>query len=149
LLLDHGANVNASFNALKICAINDYYHLIKLLLEYGVDVHANNDEAFRESIHNNSVNVVKLLLENGADIHINDNDNILYAQSLDMIEVLVEYGSDIHLQDDQLLRQNVFNGNVETVRFLLESGANGHVINDSLLNNVVLEMRQLLLDFGR
>ena len=48
--------------------IMNYYNENKEL----IDIHANNDEAFRWSCARRHIEVVKLLLEKGANIHANN-----------------------------------------------------------------------------
>lgn len=43
--------------------------IVRILLEFGSDVHAGNDLALRWASDRNHVGVVKILLEYGADVH--------------------------------------------------------------------------------
>ena len=48
---------------------------VKLALERGADVHADNDGALRWASKNGHKDVVELLLKNGADIHAYDDSS--------------------------------------------------------------------------
>jgi hypothetical protein len=74
LLLESGANVHADDNdAIILASQNGHLDVVKLLLEYGSDVHEQNNYAIQYASQNGHLYVVKLLLESGADIHANDN----------------------------------------------------------------------------
>ena len=49
-------------------------NIVKLLLEYGADINANDNKPLYKSIITNNFDVYKILLENGADVY---NHNIL------------------------------------------------------------------------
>ena len=50
---------------------------MKLLLDYGADVHADNDLALRWATKDGHLDVVKLLLDSGADIHAIGDDRLV------------------------------------------------------------------------
>jgi len=58
---------------LQQAAYYGHTEVVKLLLEQGADVHAENDYALRWAAINGHTKVVKLLLEQGADVHVRDD----------------------------------------------------------------------------
>ena len=72
ILLDAGANVQVDNNVIlrnivQRGYIYGYTKLAKLLLEYGADVHAINEEALLASINSGCESMVKILLDAGAN----------------------------------------------------------------------------------
>ena len=67
---------------------------VKLALERGADVHADNDGALRWASKNGHKDVVELLLKNGADIHAYDDRALQLASRnghKDVVELLTKY----------------------------------------------------------
>jgi ankyrin repeat protein len=50
--------------------INRY--IVKLLIQYGADIHIDNDEPLLRAIRNDDLPMVKLLVQNGANLHARD-----------------------------------------------------------------------------
>ena len=81
LLLDHGANVNATdfhqYTVLNIAAYHKHADLVKVLLDHGADVHLRNDRG-STPLHLACTNsyattdIVRFLLMAGADVHSTD-----------------------------------------------------------------------------
>jgi hypothetical protein len=109
---------------------------VKLALENGADVHAENDSALRWASRYGHIEVVKLLLEHGADVHA-ENDSALQLASryghAEIVKLLLEYGADVHAENDSALRWASENGYTEIVKLLLENGANVHADSDYAL----------------
>ena len=51
----------------KLSARNGHKDVVELLLKYGADIHAWNNEALKWAIENCREKIIKLLLENGAN----------------------------------------------------------------------------------
>ena len=67
LLLESGANVHADDDlALGWAAQKGHHEVVKLLLESGANVHAHDDGALRQASRNGHSRVVNLFLKNGA-----------------------------------------------------------------------------------
>lgn len=75
-------------------AYNGRFKIVKLLLEKGADVHAQNDEALIASCTYKHIEVVKLLLNKGSDIHA-DYDLALccFSENEEMVKFLLEKGA--------------------------------------------------------
>jgi ankyrin repeat protein len=57
-------------NTLKTAAWNWHLDIVKLLVEQGTDIHAQDDYALKWSASNGHLNVVKYLVEQGSNIYI-------------------------------------------------------------------------------
>jgi ankyrin repeat protein len=67
---------------------------VKLALENGANVHANNDYALQRASRNGHKDVVELLLKNGANVHAYDDYALQLASAngrKDVIELLTKY----------------------------------------------------------
>ena len=53
---------------LKEAVINCDYELTKLLLEYGANIHVNNDEPIITAVENGDEEMIKLLISSGANL---------------------------------------------------------------------------------
>jgi hypothetical protein len=73
--------------------------IIKLLIESGVDIHANYDYELTLAVINNRYRAVELLLKSGADVHANNanNDNLIITACRKDILKWLNYLSDMEL----------------------------------------------------
>ena len=130
LLLDKGANVNLADDGGTTALINatrgdkpEYTAIVKLLLQHGADIHADQDAAVFGAVREAPPEVVRLLLEKGAPVNARDYDS---------------YG-------DTVLMEAAGGGSVETVKMLLTAGADIKAINKNgqtaLMKAVTLDHR--------
>ena len=94
---------------------------VKLALERGADIHADEDYALQYASQNGHKDVVELLLKNGADVHVNDDFALLlasYYNHKDVVELLLKNGADVHADDDHALRSASNNGHKDVVELL-------------------------------
>ena len=142
-ILNNGFDVNKKINfnyssyvLLTYCSQYGYIEVVKLLLEKGANIHADDDYALRWSARNEHIEVVKLLLEKGANIHA-DNDYALRWSAknghIEVVKLLLEKGANIHADDDYALRLSACYGQIEVVKYLLEKGANIRAQDDDAL----------------
>ena len=131
---------------MKIAVFNDRIELVKLLIDYGADIHAKNDCVLSESIIKNkdSFDIVKFLIENGANISNKYDDTTPLIVSVhyghpDIVKLLLENGADIHALDDYALTLSSRHGYYDIVKLLLESGADIHAEDDNPLREAVIE----------
>lgn len=89
LLLNYGADVHFNNDeALYMASENGNIDMVQLLLKYGADVHACEDRALRVACDNSDPGIAKLLLEHGADVHAKDDAAILIASETEDSDLL-------------------------------------------------------------
>jgi len=104
--------------------------MIKLLIEYGFNIRANDDHIFIKSATYGHYEIVKLLLEYGVNVHANNDEAIKNSAGNGyhyIVRLLIEYGANLYADNEQALKASVARGHYETVKILLENGANIHV----------------------
>ena len=130
-LLDDGVDVNAdNARALRVIVGSDVASadVVRLLLDRGANVHANNDEAVCSAARCRSdAAVLRLLLDHGADVHARNDEPVRAAvaraaPSVDAIALLLDRGADPALDYGALLVPAVVDARL--VRLLLARGAN-------------------------
>ena len=86
-------------------------------------------------------------MERGADIQDFDNKALIYTSwggEIETVKYLVEHGADIHAQDDMALKRSVFR-NKNVTKYLLEHGANIHSeFDDTLAAAIEIEDLELV-----
>ena len=84
----------------------------------------NKNEKLIDASNNGHTETVKVLLEHGADVHADDDWALRWASyngHTETVKVLLEHGADVHARDDYSLRLASDNGHTETVKlFLIE-----------------------------
>jgi len=131
---------------LKAAAEIGDLELVKLLIEQGADVKANNNYALRYASENGHLEVVKLLIEHGADVKAYDNYAIRHASAkghLEVVKVLIEHGADVKDNDNYAIKWASDRGHLEVVKLLIEHGANVQIA----LNNCSYSNKKFILDF--
>ena len=115
---------------LKIAVTNWCCDVIKYLLQYGVDVAAEDNWAIKTS---KDRFVTKLLLDSGADAAADNNYPICAAADsgdLDIIEILAQHGADLRARSEYPLRISSYRDNLDVMHYLLINGADIHTHND-------------------
>ncbi len=101
-LLKNGANPQSFDNfAIEAACRNSNYNVVKLLIDFGVDVRVKNDIALRsvvKNIHNDNTSIIDLLVKNGACITSNNhellNQSVMFG-CLNIFKYLIDNGEDI------------------------------------------------------
>ena len=104
-----------------------YIEVIKLLIDLGADIHAEDDQAIINASWEGHLSVVKLLIKLGANIHAQDNEAIVsasYQGNFSVAKLLIELGADIRAQDNDSISSASSYGHLSIVKLLIESGAN-------------------------
>ena len=85
-----------------------------------------NDELF-EACDSGNLENVKLLLENGANIHADNDRALMLASEngyLDIVKFLLKHGANIHAQEDSAIFLAIENEKYDIVKFLVKNGVN-------------------------
>ncbi|KAJ7629681.1 ankyrin repeat-containing domain protein [Mycena polygramma] len=163
LLLEHGANVNAAdaegVSALQRAVRCSNRDVVRILLEYGADVHTVRGEfgyALQNAMFSGNVDIFRSLLDYGADLNVVGPLYHHLLQSpwkydLNIFHILLDHGADV----GHAVRSATRNGQVDTVRFLLEHGARANAIGgefgsalQSAAWNGHVEIVRILLEHG-
>ncbi|KAJ3029163.1 hypothetical protein HDV00_009709 [Rhizophlyctis rosea] len=104
--------------------------LLTILIQSGIDVHADEELPLKAATCDGHLQTVKLLVEAGADIHVAHDlplDNAIFHDQINIAQYLLSVGADVRASDQQrggsIVRLAVDNGNREMVQLLLEAGA--------------------------
>ena len=149
LLAVKGADMNASSNlssafrlegyergtALLDACLRGRLDVVRLLLELGADIDDNNHNPLIEACTFRRIDIVRLLISYGANVNArNHNGHTSLGVACgcgfdDIVEVLLNHGADMYLfipQGPNKLNPLIIacmNGNVSTVKLLLDRGA--------------------------
>lgn len=96
--LTQGEDRSEVYDRLLIYASRGLTHYVRVLLDAGANVHAQNDAALIEAATIGSVATVELLLEYGADVHAQNEKALLYAVNscrVDVVRVLIAAGANV------------------------------------------------------
>jgi ankyrin repeat protein len=165
VLLENGANIEATNiygdNALQLAAYSGHLELVKLMLDKGATMIADNDgwTPLNSAAERGHVDVVRVLLEHHADM-IADNEgwtplcSAANSGHLEVVKLLLEHGADMATNNFGWTPINIAarHGHLETVRLLLEYGADMVACSDGStpLNSAAdrghLEIVKLLLE---
>ena len=154
--LEAGGSIHVCPEAV-VRAIKNVYGIsdsLKLLLDYGANVHYNDDEAFLYAIKYNSYkDVFKLLLSYGADVHVNDEYALLSAcnkSDYNSVQLFLQYGADVHYNDEQALCSACSNSNVPIIDLLVRYGAvvNSVKVIEQIIDTVNINILEFLLKRG-
>lgn len=136
-LLNHGAEVNGEDadgrTALYYAAEHGSDTIVKLLLERGADVHANEaqEQPFFDAVKGGNMNIVRTLLEAGSDIKMRNSwgetslHHAAYGGSLEIVKYLIDAGVETNAKsktDTTALHRAAEGGHEDIMQFLIESG---------------------------
>ena len=125
--------------SLEIAAEMGLVDIVKLLLQYGVNVNSRDDVALIKtilaswSLETSHVKIIRLLLKHGANVHARGDLALIeavYLENIPVIETLLEHGADIHVRDDFLLKISIQRGFSSVVKLLFEHGVSISALDD-------------------
>jgi ankyrin repeat protein len=122
LLFDKGARVQ-SYTVIRTlirASQHGYLEIVKLLVENGVDVHAEDDGALYRA---RTLEVAKYLLEHGANARADNHRALREASIFDFVKLFVEHGADPRATNGTTLEQHCNCNRVEIVDYLVRNGA--------------------------
>ena len=112
--------------------------IVKYLVENGIDIHTQNDQALKYACIHGRLEVVKYLIENGADISkVYENNMAVLIEVanngyLNVIKYLLEIINSTEYSEMILLTACV-KGHLNMVKYLVEKGTNIHFLNEQSL----------------
>jgi len=149
-LLENGADPNiagkfADQTALLAAARHGYAEVVDLLLEHGADFsavdHPSKFNAMEYAIYNENAAIVGSLFDAGARptfrrLSFNGEGG---AAAREIVRLLIEHGVDINKKDDwgrTPLMWAAESASLETVQFLIDSGADVNIVSGKNMNGV-------------
>lgn len=100
--------------------------IVESMLQFGINIDAKN-YALKNA---NDIRLIKLLIDYGADIHTDNDYTLFHAVRLnsvhggiERVQLLLSYGADIHAQNERALRTACSRGDEKMVEYLLSQGA--------------------------
>ena len=96
-LLQNGADINTVFINISKNQHYNMSNILKLLLEFGANVHIKNDAPIRWAIYNSNIKATEFLIQNGSNPHINDEYVLRCASAngyTSIVKILVEKKAD-------------------------------------------------------
>ena len=94
---------------------------IKDLVNQGIDIHTQNNEALYRAVNHNYLNIVKYLVGQDADIHAQNDFALRLAAGkgyLDIVKYLVKQGADIYAENNLALFWAKRNNYQDVVEYL-------------------------------
>lgn len=153
LFLDHGLDINAlsrGYTALSLAVLTCQDMLVRTLLSYNASAQGTSLVCLNWGLSNENL---EQLVQRGADIEARDSRHhktaLIWASetgSPAAVKVLLDYGAEVNAQDSQgisALRYAAANARTETVRILLEKGA------DPSLPDIVGKTTLVAVAWGR
>ena len=110
--------------ALDGCVIRNYTEVIKVLLNYGVNINADDGKALKTACLNQNIELIKFLLNNGADPR--PVLSTYYCRTFENLKLLLEHNPNYNLKDQKILFDyccsSEKDSNYEIVKYLLDYG---------------------------
>lgn len=118
---------HTSLSPLDLALITQRFDVVKLLVEYGVNLNVEKNPAFLRAVRYCNEDIVRYLVEQGAKLDgYNQVGSGAYSQAYfgnkKNIPLIQELGLDIKQHGGAVLRQAVSNFDMKTVTFLLDHG---------------------------
>lgn len=133
-IIDKGVNVNTENGAaLTIACENRHEDMVQYLLSRGCTV---NEESMKTSVKLGDIDILKHLIQWGGDVHMNDDvlvKHAVVADKLEMLKYLVSIGCRVNKYVDELLEKTLKKGYWNMFRFLISNWANAHQINACMI----------------
>lgn len=137
-LIDCGIDITFNDNqAIRTCAIWNFNNGIELLLKAGADPRTVINIALK---HQN-LDMINLFIKYGWNVQDNDNEAIIYACGackVEIVQALIDAGADIKANDNQALKNACQYKSNETIKVLIDLGADMYADNHSCIKTSLL-----------
>lgn len=133
---------------------NGNLEIIKLLVELGADVCANDNSAIEYAAMHDHIETVIYLMSHGAKFRKNSWTicSVAMRGYLKMMDILISNGVNIHYCNDWAVKIAIVNNNLDMVKFLISCGANIHTRKNSIILRAAREgkfdMLKYLISLG-
>ena len=124
---------------IETCRMGFKFFAKYLVLKHKINIHADDEGAFRWSCENGHTETVKYLIElgnqpNNQQINIHANNEYAFRYScqnghIETVKYLIELGNqpnhqqiNIHARDEYAFKWSCYYGHIETVKYLIELG---------------------------
>ena len=111
---------------INLCEKGKLEEIRKIYSKNNINIHVNNDKAFRYACLNGHIEIVKWLinLDNKPDIHANNDEAFRFACYKGHIEIAkwlitLDDKPDIHAENDYAFRFACLNGHIEITKWLV------------------------------
>lgn len=162
VLVENGVNKKSYNKAFLSACKKGHLNVVRYLVENGADIHVDNDFGLNYAANNGHLDLVKYLIDKGITMNNDALVNASASGNLEIFKYLVKHGGDIHGKNDQCLivaattiRLDILkyligkgvddnsksramigatkNGRIESVKYLVENGADIHFHDDEAL----------------
>lgn len=154
-LLKNGVHPSTANNFALKCLSGVYKTdtAILKLLEYGADVHAEDDYMLRNSAFQMNYSLMKLLLEKGANVHARNDyvlNKCLQRGKLEHLKLLFDHDVNISSVSNEMVINAIKSQSIDVVKFLMERGFDLKALNNhqSSVNQKAFEMFNFLTSNG-
>lgn len=130
------------------------YPIVKLLLENGINVTAQDNQAIINACTESlNIEMIKLLIEYGADVTAQNNKAIVTAcecaASIDIMKLLITHGADPLANDNEVICSARY---IDTVKFLMDFGADPFAQDNKLFRRMcsmgILPLVEFMIQIG-
>lgn len=105
------------------CIKNNDLDMIKLLISYGANIHANEEHPLYVSLELRHHDITKYLIEHGADVNAINTVNDYYLKDRTVLTAMAEYHHD----------EDIWKKDLEILPYLINHGADISAKNNLLL----------------
>ncbi|AEQ60300.1 ankyrin repeat-containing protein [Acanthamoeba castellanii mamavirus] len=125
-------------NFISANKIDHYEDILNYLLSHNIDISGHDNIAIMIAVQRKNLSMVKKLVEYGADIHANNDRALkLAVDDIEMFQYIVDMGANIHIDNDYCIRAATLIFNFDLLQFLVELGCDINIGNGYLLRTII------------